>query len=80
MVQPDALTPLQIRVARIFFDLDTSDGFLVAGGAALLASELIARPTEDLDLFASSPKTSVAEAKRALVDALEQTGSSRSRV
>jgi hypothetical protein len=71
MVQPGALTPLQIEVARIFFDLETSEGFLVAGGAALLASELIARPTEDLDLFASSPTTSVTGAKQALVAALE---------
>lgn len=72
MVQPGALTPLQIKVARIFFDLGTSEGFLVAGGAALLASELITRPTEDLDLFASSPTTSVTGAKQALVAALEQ--------
>jgi predicted nucleotidyltransferase component of viral defense system len=70
--QPDALTHLQVEVASIFFELETSEGFLVAGGAALLASELITRPTEDLDLFASSPTTSVAEAKQTLVDTLEQ--------
>lgn len=72
MEQLDALTPLQIRVARIFFDLDESGGFLVAGGAALLASALIERPTEDLDLFGSSPTTSVTGAKQALVQALEE--------
>ena len=72
MGQPDGLTHLQVEVASIFFELETSEGFLVAGGAALLASELITRPTEDLDLFASSPTTSVAEAKQTLVDALEQ--------
>jgi hypothetical protein len=70
--QADALTPLQIEVARIFFELEAAEGFLVAGGAALLASELITRPTEDLDLFASSPIVSVTGAKQALVDALEQ--------
>lgn len=72
MVQPDALTPLQVEVARTFFDLTASAGFLVAGGAALLASELIMRPTEDLDLFASTPTTSVKEAQEALVEALQQ--------
>ncbi|MDI6909818.1 hypothetical protein [Nocardioides sp.] len=72
MGQPDALTHLQVEIASIFFELETSEGFLVAGGAALLASELITRPTEDLDLFASSPIVSVTGAKQALVDALEQ--------
>lgn len=72
MSQPDALTPMQIDVAQIFFRLMESGGYLVAGGAALLASELITRPTEDLDLFASSPTASVTDAKLALVEALEQ--------
>lgn len=72
MGKPDALTPIQVEVARIFFELEASEGFLVAGGAALLASQLITRPTEDLDLFASSPIASVTDAKRALVEALEQ--------
>ncbi|UMG92867.1 hypothetical protein MF408_00260 [Nocardioides sp. TF02-7] len=45
---------------------------MVAGGAGLLASELIHRPTEDLDLFASRPTTTVTEAKEALVEALQQ--------
>lgn len=43
----DDLTPVQVEVARVFFGLKASEGFLVAGGAALLASDLIARPTED---------------------------------
>lgn len=37
------LSEIQRRVARIFFDLRSSDGYLVAGGAALLASDLIVR-------------------------------------
>lgn len=56
MGQPN-LTDFQIEVARVFFGLKESGGFLVAGGAALLAADLIARPTEDLDLFTSIPVT-----------------------
>ena len=65
------LTTLQVEVASLFFDLDEAAGYLVAGGAALLASDLIARPTEDLDLFTSPPATSVTVAKDAFVRALE---------
>lgn len=72
MPERSALTGIQIAVARIFFDLDASRGYLVAGGAALLASDLIVRPTEDLDLFASSPISSVAEARDAFTQELRQ--------
>ena len=41
----------QIEVARMFFSLPASDGFLLAGGGALLASGLTNRPTKDLDFF-----------------------------
>lgn len=78
MSRSEALTPVQVEVARIFFGLKASHGFLVAGGAALLASELITRPTEDLDLFASNPTASVTEAKEALVEALEHRDHVRS--
>jgi hypothetical protein len=74
MAEPSPLTSLQIEIARIFFDLDASRGYLVAGGAALLAVDLIDRPTEDLDLFASSPITSVTEAKEELVGTLYERG------
>jgi len=67
----DRLTTFQVHVARTFFGLKASQGFLVAGGAALLASELIDRPTQDIDLFASAPLTSVREARASLVRALE---------
>jgi hypothetical protein len=50
-----ALTEFQREVARLFFSLPESDGYLLAGGAALVASELTARPTQDLDLFAHAP-------------------------
>ena len=45
------LTEFQVAVARLFFALPESGGFLLAGGAALLAQHLSARPTEDLDFF-----------------------------
>lgn len=45
------LTAFQTEVARLFFALPESKGFLLAGGAALLAQHLTARPTEDLDFF-----------------------------
>ena len=48
--QPD-LSAFQQEVARTFFALPASKGFLLAGGAALLAQHLTARPTEDLDFF-----------------------------
>ncbi len=45
------LPPFQLEVTRMFFALPASRGFLLAGGAALLAQHLTARPTEDLDFF-----------------------------
>jgi hypothetical protein len=45
------LAAFQAEVARLFFGLPESGGFLLAGGAALLAQHLTARPTEDLDFF-----------------------------
>jgi predicted nucleotidyltransferase component of viral defense system len=58
------LSPFQLEVAHLFFGLDASEGFLLAGGAALLASELTLRPTEDLDFFQSA--ASVTRAREAL--------------
>jgi hypothetical protein len=66
------LTAFQVELARLFFDLETSEGYLVAGGAALLASDLIDRPTEDLDLFAATPIASVTAARDAYVRALRE--------
>lgn len=50
-----ALTAFQIEVARTFFSLPAADRFLVAGGAALLAQHMTARPTQDLDFFTGVP-------------------------
>jgi hypothetical protein len=72
MDRPEQLTAFQVDLADIFFSLDAAEDYLVAGGAALLASDLIARPTEDLDLFTATPTTSVTQAKDAFVQALRE--------
>ena len=46
-----ALSDLQERVARSFFALPESDGFALAGGAALVVQQFVDRTTRDLDLF-----------------------------
>lgn len=47
------LTELQRLVLDAFFALPEADGFVLAGGAALVASGLSERPTQDVDLFGS---------------------------
>lgn len=74
MDRPAQLTTLQLELAEVFFALGETKDFLVAGGAALVASNLIARPTEDLDLFAATPTTSITEAKDAFARALQERG------
>ncbi len=39
----------------MFFSLDESAGFAVAGGAALIARALVDRSTQDVDLFSGAP-------------------------
>jgi Nucleotidyl transferase AbiEii toxin, Type IV TA system len=68
------LTTFQIEVAHTFFQLDASQGYVVAGGAALVASDLIRRPTQDLDLFTSAPAVSVTTAKESFLKALSRRG------
>lgn len=72
MDRPEKLTTLQVDLAGVFFNLDAAKHYLVAGGAALLAFDLIDRPTEDLDLFTATPTTSVTLAKDAFVQALHE--------
>src|SRR6266567_7864862 len=60
--RPTALSAFQIEVAQIFFGLPASEGFLLAGGAALVAQALTARPTHDLDFFAGPGRGDVAAA------------------
>jgi hypothetical protein len=67
------LTDFQLEVARLFFDLPQSAGFLLAGGAALIAQELTPRATQDLDFFTSAGRGDVASAR----DGLEQVARDR---
>lgn len=67
-------TDFQIAVARVFFDLKASNEYVVAGGAGLLASELVNRPTQDLDFFTHSPAETVTQARDAFLDALTERG------
>ena len=60
------LSHSQLDVAAAFFALAQSDGFVVVGGAALLALKLIDRPTEDLDFFTDDP-TRISDAATALI-------------
>lgn len=68
-----SLTAFQITVAEMFFSLPESDGFLLAGGAALAAQHLTARPTQDLDLFTRAGRSTVGSAR----DAFEQAARDR---
>ena len=70
------LSAFQLEVARLFFSLPASQGFLLAGGAALLAQHLTARPTEDLDFFTAPERGRVPAAR----DALEAAASERARL
>ena len=56
------LSEFQIEVARLFFSLPASEGFLIAGGGALLAAGLTSRPTRDLDFFGEMGLVNVNEA------------------
>ncbi len=68
------LTPFQIGVALLFFDLPASEEFLLAGGGALLAQRLTARPTQDLDFFTRPEAGDVRTARDELVAAARDRG------
>ncbi len=74
------LPPFQLEVARMFFALPASRGFLLAGGAALLAQHLTARPTEDLDFFTAPERGHVSAARDALEAAARQRGWATERI
>jgi hypothetical protein len=76
---PD-LSAFQLEVARLFFALPASRGFLLAGGAALLAQHLTTRPTEDLDFFTAPERGQVLAARDALEAAARQRGWSAQRI
>lgn len=76
-IPPDgdsALTAFQVQVARLFFALPASHGFLLAGGAALLAQHLTTRPTQDLDFFTRTGVGNVPAAADALEGAATERG------
>jgi hypothetical protein len=51
------LSALQLRVLRLIRDrLPEAEGFVLAGGAALIVHGIVDRPTEDLDLFTTEPR------------------------
>ena len=72
--EPD-LSAFQLEVARLFFTLPASQGFLLLGVAALLAQHLTARPTEDLDFFTAPERGHVPAARDALEAAASQPAS-----
>jgi len=55
----------------MFFTLPASQGFLLAGGAALVAQRLTQRPTQDLDFF-GTPKSGDVGAARDQLEAVVQ--------
>lgn len=67
------LTAFQLQVARLFFSLPASDGFVLAGGAALIAQHLTSRPTQDLDFF-TAQQADVAAARDELIAAVHEHG------
>jgi Nucleotidyl transferase AbiEii toxin, Type IV TA system len=73
------LPAFQLEVARVFFALPASKGFLLAGGAALLAQHMTARPTEDLDFF-TADRGHVCAARDALEAAARQRGWATERI
>jgi hypothetical protein len=73
-----ALTAAQVQVLHLFFSLPESAGFILAGGAGLVAVGLSERPTEDIDLFA--PEASIPAAGEALEIAAKARGWSVERV
>jgi predicted nucleotidyltransferase component of viral defense system len=74
------LSAFQLQVARLFFALPASQGFLLAGGAALLAQHLTARPTEDLDFFTAPERGHVLAARDSLEAAARKQGWSAQRI
>jgi hypothetical protein len=68
------LSDLQRAVLELFFALPESNGFVLAGGAALVATGLTARPTQDVDLFGSDLAAGIARAGDALEVACLERG------
>lgn len=67
------LTALQRRIIRLVGDLPEAEGFALAGGAALIAREVVDRPTRDLDFFATETEA-VHRLQSALLEAARSDG------
>ena len=72
--QSNFISPFQREVADAFFALPASRGFLIAGGAALIAAGVVERATDDLDLFGTRSTSNVSAAKVELLTACEGNG------
>ena len=70
----DPLTDLQRTLLGLFFALPESDGFVLAGGAALVATGLTERPTNDIDLFGADRGQGIGRAADALEAACVERG------
>lgn len=68
------MTEFQVLVTQVFFSLPEACGFLLAGGAALLAQGLTDRPTQDLDFFTHPEGGEVPTARDALEAAAAALG------
>jgi hypothetical protein len=68
-----SLDPLHEHIARIAFALPEAGQVALAGGGAMLAHELVDRPTQDVDLFTPDP-SEVIRLADALVVALGAEG------
>ena len=68
------MTRPKVEIAKVFFDLPESVGFLLAGGGALIAQGLIERDTDGLDFFASRSSGNVDTASVALATAADSAG------
>jgi hypothetical protein len=75
------LDPAQSEIAALLFSLPDAAGYALAGGAALLASGAIDRPTRDLDAFIAAtptePPGDVTMLASALISARRRTCFSR---
>lgn len=69
-----SLTELQRTILELFFSLPESDGYVLAGGAAPVASGLTHRPTNDIDLFGNDPIQGITPAADALEAACTERG------
>lgn len=68
------LTEFQVEVTRLFFSLPASNGFLLAGGGAMLAVGLTTRPTQDLDFFGAPDRVHIGAARDQFEAAIAERG------